>query len=352
MIFAAIALTSVVLIKPRWEQVMLIDFPNKNYFGSASYDPTSKNVMYVNDVANGSWDAFLYLSSQNRYVKLGICHGGGNQFDNGAGLFDTVSSHKDPRTRNFVRYSDGKRVGSVPRRDGTMRIGSVLQTEQDFTDLNGKLLWRGVPPSFEKSTPGYLGRLIWNGTRRFAIIGKNDMPSDVKEVVEILPSWKKGKRVWLSDYAMGFSGIVGNPDTGAFAVFEESNRSRICTGVFSRDLRRLISGNVNITDIGPLGILGHRVKLLEYGDTEMAGKPFCLDGVTGKVLWHSQKGYSMYWKGDKVICGNNVLDGKTGKVIGRVPSPPTNFKQQFGFFQDTFVAFTRDNRIAVYQLKL
>ena len=306
---------------------MLVNPPKNGLSFSARYDTHSKNIVVTYDLPNGVWETYIYLSSQKRYVGLGRSHAVGNQFDNGADLFDTVSDSIAPRTRNFVQYSDGKKIGSVRFQESVVRIGSVLQANQDITDLNGNLLIRCAQPVFGKSTPGYLGRLIWSGTRRLAIIGKNDIPSDVKEVVEILPSWKKGKRVWLSDYAMGFSEIIGNPDTGAFAVFEESNRSKICTGVFSRDLR-------------------------EYGNSEIAGKLFCLDGTTGKAKWHSQADFSAYWLGDKVISGQNILDGKTGRVIGRVPWPPTNFKQQFGFYKNTFVACTRDNRIAVYQLKL
>lgn len=221
-------------------------------------------------------------------------------------------------------------------------------------DLNGKVLYRGAKPMYGKSVPGYIGNLIWDGKRKLALIGQNNMPNDKKDVVEILPGWKKGKRSWLSDYAFGFNKIIGNPDTGTFAIYEESSRTEVCTGVFTKDLRRLMSGNLVVTDIGPGGVLACRTKSnYQLGEFQSSGKAFCMDCNTGKIKWFGPNLSSGFWMGDYVISGQNkILDGKTGYVVGNVPKHPSGFKREYGHDRDMFSAVTKNDKLAVYQLKL
>lgn len=169
-----------------------------------------------------------------------------------------------------------------------------------------------------KGTLPYTGIPIWDSSRRrLFLIGKGDKPNDTKEIVEMVgDGWQKGNRVWLSDYAMGFDGIVGDPDIGPFAVFEASNRARYLTGLFRWDLSRIKTDALDVADIGPLGILsirGTRDGLQNIQPTELV----CLDPRSGKVVWRNSKNLQGKWDGDRVRSGLVLLDGKTGRGLRR-----------------------------------
>lgn len=293
---------------------------------------------------------FAFTDSKNvtyhvEYMKKKVtrlCEGQiAEQIDCGARLLSVLTRGDNPKTLTFS-MATGKLVGSVPGR--MHRVGKLIQGKSEILDLQGKVVHR-YATQYGKPTPDYIGRLIWDGKRRLAIVGRDDQPNDTKDVVEILPGWKKGKRAWLSDFAMSFDGLVGNPDVGPFAIFEASNRTRRTTGLFTKDLKRLGGEMIAITDISKQGILGNKLKADMTGSNLLIDKGFCLT-PSGKQRWEGPAVGK--WFGSGVLTGRTYL--RNGKPVGKVVTPP-GASSIIGHQESLFLCNMKNGGIGVYRYK-
>lgn len=149
---------------------------------------------------------------------------------------------------------------------------------------------------------------------------------------------------------MGFDGLVGNPDQGSFAIFEASNRTRQVTGIYTKDLKR-IGGDkpLEVTNIGPRGILARLLKYNEQWCRYEVQGAVCLDPATGRELWRGQ--HAGRWFGSYVLDGDTVVDGRSGRTVGRLGIPP-RFDRIFGSVGNrVFVNRRAPERIEVFRIQ-
>lgn len=316
-------ITSLLLAaQPRLQPVFTISLPSGISINGTDMDPSSENLVFDRMDGKTMAQSVCLLSFRRRKVlELGPGRLAEAR-DCGAGLVSVLSRQGQTETTSLYRFADGKLVSKVKGR--LRRIGSVFQESRfapDVFDLHGKLIVASPKPS-SGPQPQSIGQLAWVGKRRLAIVGHGDVFGDRNDLVELSPEWRKGKRVPLFDNAMAFDGIVGNPDKGPFAVMVASNRWRYAAGIFTKDLRRLwpmgFDQAIEVTDVGPRGVLAYRLKQIPSG-AEHAGS-LCLDPESGKTLWRGTE--SGTWLGRYVLTeSGHLLDGGTGKPAGKLALP-------------------------------
>ena len=301
---------------PSVHKLFEVSLPENYPMSDTVVDAATMNVAWRAVDSNGKPQVYLLLLSKRKILSLSPGGVSRSQNDCGAGLLSVeVGDGRQQARRTLVfRMKDGSKVSEV--RGHRRRVGKLFH-DVAISDLNGKVLFVPGEPEYGKPNPTYMGRLIWDGNRRLAIIGVGDMPNDNKDVVEIRPNWTKGKRVNLSGFAFGFEKLVGNPDEGPFAVFESSNRSTFTTGIFTKDLRRIGPGPreaLSVTDVGPNGILALNLKYVEGANDYVDNGAVCLDAKTGKLKWRGK--YAGTWLGRHVLAGLTIADGRTGRRRG------------------------------------
>lgn len=290
------------------------------------YDPRSGAVMWVSRQM-----VFRFDPRQRKVVPMGGGHFGELQVDCGLGLATVLRRNPDTNALTGETYdlAAGKHLSTVdgwPKRVGRLVITrDTTNNLTTYTDaVTGETLWQEdlwQRDKINKRAP--FGDPIWATPKRWLfIIGEEGRhPNDKKGVVDVaLRKLQELKRVHLSNYAMQFDGIVGNPETGPFAVFEASNRGRYCTGIFRSDLTRVPGKYFYVTDISKHGILSLDGKSDDYGNSNFTGM-ICADPQTGKVKWRSANKSPGKWVGGNVLVFDRLLDGKTGKSLGKLKLP-------------------------------
>ncbi len=342
---AAIALITLLAAGPSAEVQWRVPLPPEatqprvvgNATTYALYDPKSGAVMW-NSLDGNTWRIFRFDPRTRKVVPMGV--GSFNpQIDCGLGL--TTVHRRNPTTRastgDTYEVATGKHLSTV--KGWPERVGRLVMTRDEklqsrtYTDaVTGEVMWQeSLRNGATESLRAPVGEPIWATPKRWLfIIGEEGRhPNDKKGVVDVaLRTLQELKRVHLSDYAMKFDGIVGNPETGAFAVFEASNRGRYCTGVFRSDLTRVPGKFFYVTDISKHGILSLDGKADDYGNSNFTGM-ICADPQTGKVRWRAASKQPGKWVGGNVLAGDELLDGKTGKSLGKLKLP-----QLLGLSQD------------------
>lgn len=282
----------------------------------AYYDPKSGAVMWTSLIGD-TWRIFRFDPRTRKVVPMGV--GSFNpQIDCGLGL--ATVHRRNPTTRastgDTYEVATGKHLSTV--KGWPERVGRLVMTRDE--KLQSRTYTDAVTGQVLKAP---VGEPIWATPKRWLfIIGEDGHhPNDKKGVVDVaLRTLQELKRVHLSDYAMTFDGIVGNPETGAFAVFEASNRTRYCTGVFRSDLTRVPGKFSYVTDISKHGILDRDAKVegsIDDGGTTI----ICSDPQTGKVRWRAVTKQPGKWVGGNVLAFDRLLDGKTGKSLGKLKLP-------------------------------
>lgn len=284
-----------------------------------------------NSIVSGKSRIFWFDPRQRKVVPMGEGSFGELQIDCSLGLATVQRYEPATKTETGETFdlATGQRLSTVmnrPKRVGRLVITrDVSQNVTTYSDaVTGKVLWQ--EDTWNRGTvklKAPLGVPIWVTSKRWLfIIGEDGQPhNDKKGVVDVEPDTRKElKRTHLSDFAMGFAGIVGNPETGSFAVFEASNRGRYCTGVFRSDLTRVPVQFLDVSDITEHGILGREGSVTMTGDPDL-NTLVCADAVTGKVMWKSSIKELGVWVGRNVLVGDVLLDGKTGKNLGKLKLP-------------------------------
>jgi len=298
---------------------------------SATVDPVTKNFAF--SVEGGQTYLVDFKSKKARALGPGRIDAG--QIDCGVGLVTVFNPDPEPKSDTY-RLSDGKLVGSTA--GFGKRVGRLFQSPGRVLDLNGKTIHRD--PS--------MGGIIWDGKRRIAIKSRGTK-SEEKDVVELLAGWKPGKKAFLSNNALSFDRIVGNPDTGSFAIYEKSNRTTQVTGIFTRDFKRIGGGSVGVTSISSYGILGSYLKSDIAGANLIFDGAFCLNSTTGTVLWKGKA--SGRWVGAKVVAHDLVIDRKTGKDVARIIYPD-DLESVIATEGDIVIARVRGGGIGAYRILL
>jgi hypothetical protein len=75
-----------------------------------------------------------------------------------------------------------------------------------------------------------------------------------------------------------------------------------------------------VTDISKHGILDREATVREFRDPEFTAI-ICADLKTGKVRWRTASNEPGTWVGANVLAGDRLLDGKTGKSLGKLKLP-------------------------------
>jgi hypothetical protein len=296
----------------------------------AYYDSKSGGVMW-NSLEGNMWRIFRFDPRQRRVLPMGEGSFDEPQIDCELGLA-TVHRY-NPKTKKSLGetydLATGKNLSTVMGRP--TRVGRLVMTTDSkpdrkiYTDaVTGEALWQEARwGQGNEALRAPVGVPIWATPQRWLfIIGEDGIPlNDRKGVVDIgIRTLKELKRVPLSDYAMAFDGIVGNPESGPFAVFESTSRSRHCSGVFRSDMTRIPGKFHFVTDISKNGILDREATAREFRDPEFTGI-VCADVQTGKVRWRASTKEPGKWVGAHVLAGDRLLDGKTGRTLGQLKLP-------------------------------
>lgn len=342
---ATIALITLLAAGPSAEVEWRIPLPPEaaqprvvgNAKSCAFYDPKSGAVMW-----NSQQRIFRFDPRTRKVVPMGAGSFDEPQIDCGLGLATVHRHNSTTKTSTGDTYdvATGKHLSTVT--GWPKRVGRLVMTRDEklqcktFTDaVTGEVMWQeSLRSEATETLRAPVGEPIWATPKRWLfIIGEEGRhPNDKKGVVDVaIRTLQELKRVHLSDYAMKFDGIVGNPETGAFAVFEASNRSRICTGVFRSDLTRVPGKFFYVTDISKHGILSLDGKSDDYGNSNFTGM-ICADPQTGKVKWRSASKSPGKWVGGNVLVFDRLLDGKTGKSLGKLKLPELLGLSQDGKF--------------------
>jgi hypothetical protein len=137
-------------------------------------------------------------------------------------------------------------------------------------------------------------------------------------------TFEPDKEVLLFSAALGFDKIIGNPNSGHFAV-EFSNNRRASFTTYSNDLVATKHQVDHVLDVSRWGVLG-RMLTKENEDTDPElGRVGCWNPDTGKLLWqakHESAGRSV-WLASSALVGSEVCHPVTGEVIATVPSNRT-----------------------------
>lgn len=298
---------------------------------TALWDPNSGGVMW-NSIYRDKWRVFWFDPHRRKVVPMGEGSFGEPQIDCDLGLA-TVQRY-DPTTKaetgETYSLSTGKLLSSVtgrPKRVGRfVMTRDVKQKLTTYTDaMTGKVFWR--EDLWNDSGPvkvrAPLGVPIWITSKRWLfIIGEEGRTfNDKKGVVDIdSRTLRERRRAHLSDWAFGFDGILGNPERGTFGVFEASNRHSECTGIFRPDLTRVPGKFLNVTDITQHGILDREGKPYVNGDMRF-DTLVCADAVTGRIMWRASSKEPARWVGSNVLTGDRLLNGKTGRLLGKLKLP-------------------------------
>ena len=369
MMITAFAFGLSVEVHARFQTLFELPLLSQGRVTFGPFDPVTKNITFTTPDARGNSRLFLLQFMQKRITYLGITKDIFQQNDCGVGVFEVTRPPKGDSYRFFHRFIDGKQVGGLAWHSEDRRVGLAIQQKDKIVDLQGKILAENVSPPPPQSDPAFLGPLIWNGKRRLSIVGRGDTTGDVKDVVELDRNWKKGNRHWLSDYAMTYTKLVGNPDLGSFAVFEDSNRSSLTTAIYNNSFKRIWGGNhdamsgdhMYVSDVGPNGIVTSMTFLSGANEYIGTGEVLCLDSNTGKVKWRGK--LSGKWFGNNLIAylsdatkpnlwpGLPIVSGKTGKVIGKMPQVPKGFLYAAADGNYCY-SVSKSNSIVVYRMTI
>lgn len=298
---------------------------------SALWDPNSGGVMW-NSIDRDKSRVFWFDSRRRKVVPMGEGSFGEPQVDCDLGLATVQRYNRTTKAETGETYSlsTGKLLSTVTGRP--KRVGRFVMTRDTkrklttYTDaVTGKVLWR--EDLWNDSGPikvrAPLGIPIWVTPKRWLfIIGDGGRTfDDNKGVVDLdMKTYKERKRTHLSGYAFGFDGIVGNPERGTFAVFEASNRHSESTGIFRSDLTRVPGKFLNVTDITQHGILDREGKRMLTGDIDF-DTIVCAEAITGKIRWRAPSKEPARWMGGNVLTGDRLLNGKTGRLLGKLKLP-------------------------------
>lgn len=338
LVMSTIVLTLLLAVPPpsvsiQWKMPYMseeeFDAGKGNTPGSASWDAKSGCAM-LNLVRNGQREVVWIDGKQQRLVSIGAGYLTSQQSDCGLGLAMVHRFDKTSHTEfsDFYELSSGKLKSSVKGR--AERVGLLVITyngakDTTYTDaLTGRKLFdRNVRDKGTGNLSPQFRSPIWiTKSRWLFLVGKPGQPnSDSKDVAEIDPNTLLVKQcAHLSDVARGFDKIVGNPELGAFAIFESSNRSRECTGVFQKDLTRIPGLFFYVSDITEHGILHRGFIPNEYTDPTFKSV-ICADIKTGNTKWTVPTSASGRWIGEDVLISNSIYDGETGEFRGRIELP-------------------------------
>lgn len=320
------------------------------------FDPTTKNLAWA-ETAKDRRGVYLLKMSSKKVVKISSGNIAYDQADCGQGLvsvYTTENNNKIHKTITF-RMADGVKVGGT--NDHYRRRGRLFQTPSGIIDLNGKMV-HPIPNKPGKSPRESFGFLIWDGKRRLTIIGRPR--SESKDVVALNANWSRGKSVWLSDYAFGFDALVGNPDKGTFAVFESSNRTRQVTGIYTKDLKRLAGDKpLDVTDIGPNGIVATRLKFDERRNDYVSDGTICMDSATGQVKWTGR--YGGRWWGQYILSSDmnvedakpviRVVNGKDGRLLHTLNLSPRTVAVRASYGDYIVTQEQNPSKLVVFRIK-
>jgi hypothetical protein len=331
MIIAALILGASSQVRAEFQKLYEVPVPTKGPMKVVQYDSETNNLAFTTPTVEGKSNLYLLQNKERRVIDLGQINYVFGKVDCQDGILGIGRLSTGPDRIYFHRMTDGFKVGEMPWNEKKRRIGKAVQDHDQIVDLNGRLIVTSPTPPYDKPLNAYLGVLIWNGKRKLSIVGRGDVPSDIKDVVELDSQWKKTKRHWMSDYAMAFDSVVGNPDSGAFAVYERNSRDNAFPALFNRDLKRIGSTDMSIIDISPKGVMVDMLKPTAL-DWVSTGEYRCLNPSTGKVVWKG-KTFGM-WFGNNLVAnmlrfnqpdqwnGQPILSGQTGKLIGKMPMEP------------------------------
>ncbi|MBX7131786.1 MAG: hypothetical protein K1X67_03810 [Fimbriimonadaceae bacterium] len=288
------------------------------------------------------WQVFWFDPLRRKVVPMGEAVFVEPQVDCDLGLATLMRYNRMTKIETGETYSlaTGKLLSRVLGRPG--RIGQFVMTPnansrlRTYSDaVTGRLLWKEAQTNTTaEKILAPIGVPIWSTPKRWLfIIGEGGHAfNDKKGVVEVdRKTLKETKRVHLSDFAMAFDSVVGNPERGAFGVYERTNRSRHCTGVFRSDLSRVPGRFAHPSDISPYGILDRRGKEDNYGGTEFTSL-VCADATTGKIKWMASSKEPGKWVGGNVLTGDRLLDGRSGRLLGKLKLPKLLAVGQDGTF--------------------
>jgi len=319
-------------VQARFEKQFEISLPTKGPIHIAQFDPQTSNVAFTTPALAGKSNLYLLQNKERRVLSLGLINYVFGRVDCLDGILGIGQLATGSNRIYFYRMTDGLKIGEMLWNDKKRRIGKIVQDGEQIVDLNGRLIVKNPTPDFGKPLAAYLGILIWNGQRRLSIVGRGDVPNDAKDVVELSGDWKKGNRHWMSNYAMVFDHVLGNPDTGAFAVFERNSRDSVIAAIYTKDFKRIPGDTFNAISIGPNGIICCNQRLTGSNELAGTGEFLCLDANSGALKWRGKQAGS--WFGDYLIAnvfqsstldfwpGQAIISGKTGKVIGKMPMEP------------------------------
>lgn len=294
-----------------------------------SWDPKS-GCAILSIFQYGEEVVFWFDGQSRKLFPIGDGHVDESQIDCGFGLATIHRYYRSSMAQSSETYSltSGKLISTVKGR--AWRVGHILisgsgeDVHKYFDAFTSKLILekrRGnddpVKAIASLRTPIWISKKTW----LFLISEEGKPHSDSKDVAELDPkTLMVRKRTPLSGLARGFDKIVGNPEIGPFAIFESTNRSSECTGVFQRDLSSIPGNYTYVTDISANGILHRGFKPREYIEPIFISV-ICADIKTGDQKWVVQSSSSGHWIKQDVLIGNSVYDGTTGKLRGRLKMP-------------------------------
>lgn len=320
----------------------------------ASAGPNHRQVVF--SAIGGGKSSTFWLNSETGECRAFPSESWASaQHDCNLGLF---SYHRSDSI-DTMDVATGRRLSSIKAH--SVRVGTLL-TVSDFEERStsfydvrtGKLVAKrdsGYGDSTGQSLP-YVGEPIWDTPRkRIFVVGQNNRSNDVKDVVEMKPgTFEILKRTFLSGFAMGFDGIVGNPETGPFVVYECTNRSRHPNGVYAQDLTRLEVDVSAVSDAGPHGLLVQKASWPEFRDLKVS-ETRCFS-PTGKLKWKSQRFLNCKWAGSYALSDRNVLDAATGQFLGSFDLPKGRFSMRWKDDWTFCFSSTSPPRIEAYRLKV
>lgn len=328
--------------------------------------------IYCARPAESKGDVFI-LDTKSRSLSLLMRNGwfSSEDIDSGRGFLtvqqglDLTPDPRAPRSRFTYDLASGKLLSSIRTRPGH-RVGGIF-VEDGGWPANSTPVWYDVVTGRQRYDipEPYRERVvdpIWNGPTdtltRVSRARRGEPTDEFKDLVEFRGTNASPSHWAPLSHQILVSRIVGNPEEGAFAIMEAdgSGRWTALSGVFSRTLKRFHTRLQWVTDVGPRGILGERGHQDGLGNWHLS-RVLCLRQDSGKVIWSAPYEMDSWtdsprWVGNNVLAGRSLLDGRTGRQIGKLTPPRSG--HDLGWINDLFVRTDNNSarRIVAYKIEV
>ena len=321
----------------KWQD-RLIPFMEPGHSGVYTIDPSARAVRFLD---TGQFKQFR----EERDVDSGV---GLVSVEEASGYFATFD------------LASGKKLSAIAVGSGGRRVGYVLFVDLGASGLSAYDVRTGKSAPTVKQASSRFVDPIWDGRRlQLYRISSTERPSwGVFDLVKFNPGSSKPVRSAALSDMPSFDNIVGNPETGSFAIIERDGSGRFegLTGVFTRDLKRLPLDNKIqwVSDIGPMGILAENGARKPNGEWQFTNV-LCLN-QNGHREWSAKcntdsQQSAPRWIGKNVLANGVVLDGTTGRRLGTFPNWSREGESGIiAWNGDTFYRLEKHRIVAAYKI--